>query len=414
MVESPDTYLAEVEARFAAGSDLSVGLEEEFQLLDPTSLELTQRFEELRAAAPRSLNVRGELIASEIEIATEKCDNFAAAAARLAEQRQALLTLAQRHGVLLGATGTHPFSNWRDQRIIDTPHYRLVSEKLQYVAWRNNTWSGHLHVGVRGADRAIAVCDAVRTYLPYLLALSANSPFIEGVWTGLHSARYQTFARMFPRCGIPDVFGSWAEHRRFVRQLLMTNCIDDFTEIWWSVRPHHVFGTVELRICDVQTEMWQALAMAALGYSLVATLAWRYDEGRQLPTLPTRYVEENLWRAIRYGLDGKLVDWEREREVAATDAIRELVEMAAPAAERLGCAGYLAHVDRVLREGNGAQRQTRAYVAGMDIVDIYRETVARTQADTGAEFIARSAEAGAARLQPGGERTGTANRREGE
>jgi carboxylate-amine ligase len=160
--------------------------------------------------------------------------------------------------------------------------------------------------------------------------------------------------------------------------------------------------------------MWQALAVASLGYSLVATLAWRYDEGRQLPALPTRYVEENLWRAIRYGLDGKLIDWEQEREVAAPDAIRELVEVAAPAAERLGCGAYLAHVERVLREGNGAQRQTRAYVAGMDIIDIYRETVERTQADTGAQFIARSAEAGAATLRPAVDQTGTANRREGE
>ena len=139
----------------------------------------------------------------------------------------------------LGLTGSHPFSSWQDQHIIDTPHYRLVEERLKYVAWRNNTWSYHMHIGIRGADRAVAICDAMRGWLPHLLALSANSPFIEGVWTQLHSARTQTFVRMFPRCGIPDVFGTWAEHRRYYEALVQTNCIQEFTQIWWSVRPHH-------------------------------------------------------------------------------------------------------------------------------------------------------------------------------
>jgi carboxylate-amine ligase len=386
MLAPHDTYFAEVEERYESAEDFTVGIEEEFQILDPESLALTQRFEELRDAAPPELDVRGELISSEIEVTTEKCADFATAAARLAEQRRGLFALGHGHGAALGATATHPFSSWRDQHIIDTPHYRLVSEGLQYVAWRNNTWSGHLHVGIRGVDRAVVLCDVMRTYLPHLLALSANSPFIEGVWTRLHSARCQTFVRMFPRCGIPDIFGSWAEHRRFVQQLFDTGCIADFTQIWWSVRPHHTFGTVELRICDVQTELWQALAIASLGYSLLATMARRYDEGRPLPILATRYVEENLWRAIRYGLGGKLVDWQSQREVSAPDAIRALVETAGPEAERLGCLRYLDGVERLLREGNGAQRQSRAHEAGMPIVDVYRETVVRAQADAGVQF----------------------------
>jgi len=379
MAAALQEYFAEVEGRFATTPDLAVGLEEEFQLLEPETLILTQRFEELRDAADGDLatSVAGELIASEIEVRTPRCATFAEAAMRLAERREALLRLAHLHGVALGATGTHPFSNWRDQRIIDTPHYRVVEETLKYVAWRNNTWSTHLHVGIRGVDRAVVLCDALRGYLPYLLALSANSPFVEDTWTQLHSARAQTFIRMFPRCCIPDVFGSWAEHRHFYEQLITTNCIRDFTELWWSVRPHHAFGTVEVRICDAQTELWQTLALQSLTYALVATLAREYDLGRVLPVLETRYVEENLWRAIRYGLDGKLVDFRRGRELPAADAVRELLEYVWPAAERLGVRPFIGNVERMLREGNGAQRQVADHVAGASLREAFAGTVER-------------------------------------
>jgi carboxylate-amine ligase len=379
-----EAYLDEVEARFAQSEDLTVAVEEEFQILDPRTLALEQRFEELRDAAPAELDIRGELLRSEIEITTEKCPDFATAVERLSARRRGLFALAREHGAVLGATATHPFSSWKDQRIIDTPHYRLVEDSLKYVAWRNNTWSVHVHVGVRGGDRAVAVSDALRAYLPTLLALSANSPFIEDLWTQLASARVQTFVRMFPRCGIPDVFGDWSEHRRFVAELLTTNCIREFTQVWWSVRPHHKFGTIEVRISDAQTELWQSLAIAALTYSLVAALLRRHDAGEPLLVLPTRYVEENLWRAIRYGLDGKLVAWPELREVPAPDAVRALVELAGPEAGRLGCAQHLAGVERLLDEGNGAQRQVRAYHEGKSLVEVYRETVLRAHADVGA------------------------------
>jgi carboxylate-amine ligase len=301
MPASLDSYFDEVEARFATAVDFTVGLEEEFQLLDPATLALAPRYEELRAAAVGELAVAvaGEQISSDIEIATDRGEDYTAAARQLVRRRGDLYSLADVHGVALGLTGTHPFSSWRDQHIIDTPHYRAVEERLKYVAWRNNTWSAHVHVGVRGADRAVAICDALRGWVPHLLALSANSPFIEGVWTQLHSTRAQTFVRMFPRCGIPDIFGDWAEHRRYYEMLMATNCIREFTQIWWTVRPHHKWGTVEIRCCDVQTEPWQALAIMSLAVGLIATLAAWYDEGRPLPVLPTRYVEENFWRAIR-------------------------------------------------------------------------------------------------------------------
>ncbi len=379
MTDELRSYFEEVEARFDESADFTVGLEEEFQILDPATQSLTQGFLQLRDTAPPRLRdrVAGELIESEIEVPTPKEPTFGGAARQLLLDRKELFAHAESQGYALGVTGTHPWSGWKDQRIIDTPHYRLVEERLKYVAWRNNTWSCHAHVGVRGKDRAVAVCDVLRHYLPHLLALSANSPFIEGVWTQLHSARVQTFVRMFPRCGVPDVFGSWAEHRAFYELLVETNCIQEFTQVWWSVRPHHRFGTVEVRICDAQTEPWQTLAVTALAVGLVVTLAREYDEGRLPEALPTRYVEENLWRAIRYGLDGKMVDFERREEVPAVDAVRSLVERVRPHGARLGIDPHLDAVERMLREGNGAQRQAAGYRAGASIEEVYADTVAR-------------------------------------
>ena len=332
----------------------------------------------LRDSAPQRLRERiaGELLTSEIEVSTPRTLHFGQAAKQLLLNRAELFAHADAQGYALGATGTHPFSGWKDQQIIDTPHYRLVEDRLKYVAWRNNTWAAHVHVGVRGCDRAVAVCDALRTYLPHLLALSANSPFIEDVWTRLHSVRTQTFVRMFPRCGIPDVFGTWAAHRSFYEELVDTNCIQEFTQIWWSVRPHHRFGTVEVRICDAQTEAWESLAISSLTVGLIAHLSRIYDEGLPLPILETRYVEENLWRAIRYGLDGKLVDWAMGEELPAADAVRHLVELAAPYADAIGLSPHLADVERMLRDGNGAQQQSRAHVEGKSLREVFAGTVA--------------------------------------
>ena len=239
---------------------------------------------------------------------TGRCETFAEAAASMAERRRQLLELAGRFDVLLGATGTHPWSPWQEQRIIDTPHYRRNDEILRYVVWRNNSFGLHVHVGIRGADRAIRVTDALRTYLPHLLAYSGSSPFVEGVYTYLHSARTQIFTRMFPRCGIPDAFGSWAEYERYVRFLYDTGSITEHTQLWWSVRPHLGFPTVEIRICDGQPDLAEAQSLAALMYALTARIARAVDEGEPLPDHPPRLLEENLWRAIRHGLSGELID----------------------------------------------------------------------------------------------------------
>src|SRR5213082_2847521 len=274
--------LARSRADFDAVPDFTVAVEEEFALLDPDTLGLVNRFEELQEAARGTElepHLVGELIASEIEVRTGRCNSFADAAALLGERRQQLRALAEPRGIALSATGTHPWSPWQEQRIIDTPHYRRNDEILRYVVWRNNSFGLHVHVAIKGPDRAIAVNNALRNYLPELLALSASSPFVEGVNTGLHSARTQIFTRMFPRCGIPDAYGSWDEFERYVRFLYDTRSIFEHTQLWWSIRPHLAFPTVEVRIADAQPDVQEARALSGLAYALVARCARALDDG---------------------------------------------------------------------------------------------------------------------------------------
>jgi glutamate---cysteine ligase / carboxylate-amine ligase len=369
---------------FEASKDFTVGLEEEFAILDARTLSLDQRFEDLRAAAQDdpvlAESVAGELIKSEIEIRSGRGENFADAVAKQREARSRLFALAARHDALLGAAGTHPWSPWQEQEIIDTEHYRRVQESLQYVAWRNNTFSLHVHVGVNGAERAIRVCDRLRVVMPELLAISANSPFLDGRHSGLHSARTQIFTKSFPRCGIPDAFGSWQAYADYIDFLVRTHSIIEFTQVWWSVRPHHSYGTVEMRICDAQSRGDDSTALAALITSCVAQAALDHDEGVPFDDPPRRMIEENVWRAIRYGLDGKLIDLDRAEEYPAAAALDRLLAWTAPARSVLG-------IDPGLPDENGAQRQKRALAEGATMEDIYAAEVALTQRTYAAEEV---------------------------
>jgi glutamate---cysteine ligase / carboxylate-amine ligase len=352
---SPEEQIRIAREAFEAGSDFTIAVEEEFALIDPETLELTNRFEEMKAGAAGTEldeHLVGELIASEIEVKTGRCRDFVEAAEHMARRRLQLGDLADEFGVGLAATGTHPWSRWQDQRIIDTPHYRRNNEILQYVVWRNNSFGIHAHIGIRGADRAIAVCNAFRNVLPELLALSASSPFIEDVVTGLHSARTEIFTKMFPRCGVPDAFDGWAAYEEYVRFLYDTGSIDEHTQIWWSVRPHLAFPTVEVRICDAQPDLIQAQALAALIYALAVRFARAIDEGEPLPNLPYRLIDENLWRATRHGLSGELIDFERGAPVPARARIESLIEWVEPVAGEIGATPYLA-----VPEANAAERQ---------------------------------------------------------
>jgi carboxylate-amine ligase len=352
---SPEEQIRVAREAFEAGSDFTIAVEEEFALIDPDTLELTNRFEEMKAGAAGTEldeHLVGELIASEIEVKTGRCRDFVEAAEHMARRRLQLADLADQFGVGLAATGTHPWSRWQDQRIIDTPHYRRNNEILQYVVWRNNSFGIHAHIGIRGADRAIAVCNAFRNVLPELLALSASSPFIEDVITGLHSARTEIFTKMFPRCGVPDAFDNWASYEEYVRFLYDTGSIDEHTQIWWSVRPHLGFPTVEVRICDAQPDLIEAQGLAALIYALGVRFARALDEGEPVPNLPHRLIEENLWRATRHGLSGELIDFERGAPVPARARIEALIEWVEPVADEIGATPYL-----VVPDANAAERQ---------------------------------------------------------
>jgi glutamate---cysteine ligase / carboxylate-amine ligase len=363
-------------AAFEASTDFTVGLEEEFALLDPAELGLRGRFEELSQAAAAdpvlAASISGELISSEIEIRSGRGEDLAAARAAQRDRRRRLFAAAAEHGVALGATGTHPWSDYREQHIIETEHYRRVEEGLKYVAWRNNTFSLHVHVGIQGADRVVRVCDRLRPILPVLLAISASSPFLDGRDSGLHSARTQIFTRSFPRCGIPDSFGSWERFADYIDFLVSTRSIVEYTQVWWSIRPHFAFGTVEVRICDAQPTAAEADGLAGLIVACVAQAAREVDEVVPFEDLPHRVIEENVWRALRYGLDGELLDLRRREPYPAADALERLLVWTAPARSELG-------IDVALPVFNGAQRQRRMLESGMSLAETYGAITAQTR-----------------------------------
>jgi carboxylate-amine ligase len=363
--------LAIARETFESSQDLTVGIEEEYALVHPETLELIPKFEELRDASTTDSvlgdAVAGELISSEIEIRSGRGEDVADARAKQQEARRRLFSLAEAHDVRLGTTGTHPLSDYREQHIIDTPHYHRVEDGLKYVAWRNNTFALQVHVGVQGADRAVKVCDRLRPVLPLLLAISANSPYIDRIDSGLHTARSQTFTKSFPRCGIPDPFGGWDAWAEYVDLLVRTGSIVEFTQLWWSVRPHHSFGTVEVRICDAQTTAAEADGMAELMVACVAQALREIDAGETPPDLPHRLIEENMWRAIRYGQDGRLLDLE-------APGIEEF-----PAAEALDRLRAWTGTDVTLPALNGAQRQRRMIDAGASPFEVYAKCVEETR-----------------------------------
>jgi len=386
---SPSLDRERILATFEASQDFTVGIEEEFALLDPETLDLVHRYEELYAACEADERLAGsaagELIDSEIEIRSGKGQTFAAAVEAQRGFRARLFEHAEELDIALAATGTHPWADYRDQRIIDTPHYKRLREELRWVAQRNNTWSLHVHMGVRGADRAVAVCDHLRGLLPELLAASANSPFLDGHDTGLASIRTEIFTRTFPRCGVPESFGAFRAYADFIDALVATGSIVESTQLWWSVRPHHLFGTVELRICDAQTSGGESFALAGLMSACIAQAAVDCSEGALPPPRRQREIEENLWRAIRWGMDGKLIDWDAGIEVSTVAAVECLLEWTEPVRRELG-------IEADLPRRNGAQRARDALAGGASIHDAYRDSVAETRRTYAPEAMAAPTE----------------------
>jgi carboxylate-amine ligase len=378
-ISDPIEALAAAREAFDAGRDFTVGVEEEFAILDADRLDMTAGFERIDAATktgPLQGMVAGELIRSEVEVRTGRCETFAEAADAMAHRRADVIDAAERLGYRLSAAGTHPFARWQDQAVIDTPHYHLVESTLRYVAWRNNTFGIHVHTGVRGADRALRVTSALRSVLPELLAVSCSSPWLEGRHTFLQSTRTQIFTRFFPRCGVPDAFSGWDEYADFVRFLVQTRSIREHTEIWWSVRPHQAFPTVEVRICDGQPEFDRSVGLAALMVAVTASFARAHDEGRPLPSHPHRLIEENLWRAIRWGMRGELIDLDAGEAVPAKARLEGLLEEVSGVADELGLSGYL----DVLTEPTAAERYAEELEAGAGVEEVWPNAVERTRA----------------------------------
>jgi glutamate---cysteine ligase / carboxylate-amine ligase len=378
------TDIAAAREVFETSTDGTVGIEEEFAILDPATLDLAPRYDELRAAAEAqpalAAAITPDLIRSEIEIRSGRGEDLHDALARQSRQRRALFALARSQHAELGATGTHPWSDYREQPFIDTEHYRRVADGLQWVARRNNCFSLHVHVGIRGADRAVRVCDRLRGVLPLILAISANSPFLDGIDAGLHSARTQAFTKSFPRCGIPDAYGDWRTYADYIAFLDQTRSIVEYTQVWWSVRPAFSFGTVEVRVADAQATAGESDALSALSAACVLQAARDEDEGRAMPDHPRRLHEENLWRATRYGQDGQLLDLSNREPFPAAAATERLLTWTEPVRAERG-------IEPVFPELNGAQRQRRMLDGGGTMQEVFAATVKETRESYAQEVI---------------------------
>jgi carboxylate-amine ligase len=359
-----------VDVNFGTGTPFSLGVEEELQLLNSESFELTSRYDEVFGEAEATdERVKPELMQSTVEVATRPARTVGEAVEEARELRRQIRDAAAEKGALIASAGTHPFSRYEHQEITDRPRYLELIDAMQWVAEREVIFGLHVHVGMASAAHAIAVASALRTWLPELLALSANSPFWAARDTGLASTRSKVFDS-FPRSGVPPAFSSFEEFELLVDRGVRTNCFEDYTFIWWDLRPHPRLGTIEIRVCDAQTRLESVAVLVALVQSLAATLAERYDRDGVLPTQPRTLIDENKWRAARYGLEANLIDLDRDEERPAAAAALALADLAAPAARRLGCAAELEGIARLAERGDGASEQRRVHERGGSLLDV--------------------------------------------
>jgi glutamate---cysteine ligase / carboxylate-amine ligase len=359
------------------GTAFTIGIEEELMLLDPETLDLSPGIEEVLAAVPAEYEgqVKPELFQSVLEIATTPCRDLAHAAAELRELRRLVAGIAAEGGMLLGASGTHPFARCDEQRIVQRERYLELVEELGFIAERELIFGTHVHVGIDAPDKAIYVADGIRRYLPLMLALSANSPFWEGQDTGMQSARTPVF-RAFPRSGVPPHYGTWEIFSSRVEQMMRSGAIDDYTYLWWDVRPHPKLGTVETRIFDQAHTLEDTVAFAALTLSLAHRLAGTYENGEPLFEVPGELVDDNKVRAALRGMEGELLDLSEGTHVPAVELAHRVLEEIRPSAEALDCTEALHRVDEIVAEGTGSRLQlAQAAELGGDLHALVREAV---------------------------------------
>ena len=360
------------------GPSYTIGIEEELMILDGESLELANEIETLLEAAPAG-EIKPELMESVLEISTDPCTNTVEAGEQLRVLRRHVREAASRHNLCIGSAGTHPLARWEDQRIVRRPRYHGLISALRFVARQEIIFGMHVHVGVDGPDKAIHVANGMRVHVPVLLGLSANSPFWRCDATGLASTRMPIF-RAFPRVGIPPAYGDWEDFSRRIEFMEAAGVIEDYTYLWYDVRPHPNFGTVEIRAMDSQTRVEHTLGITALVQALVKELCEHFDAGKELAAYPYEMLDENKWLAARHGLEGELVDLPSQERVQTKELARRLVDRMRDHARDLGSEAELEGVTDLIERGNGAQRQRVVYEANHDLREVVAEIVEATAA----------------------------------
>jgi glutamate---cysteine ligase / carboxylate-amine ligase len=354
----------------------TIGIEEELMILDSETFELVNAIESLLDTAPAG-EIKPELMESVLEVSTDPCANTAEAGDQLRSLRSQVIQTAAAKNLAIGSAGTHPFAMWEDQRIVARPRYRDLISALRFVARQELIFGMHVHVGIDDPEKAIHVTNGMRVHMAVLLALSANSPFWRADVTGLASTRTPIF-RAFPRVGMPPTYKSWEDYERRIEFMVGTRAIEDYTYLWYDVRPHPNFGTVEVRVMDSQTHVEHTLGLAALVQALVRELAIHFEEGKQLSSYPFEMLDENKWLAARHGLEGELVDLPHPDRVGTRELTRRLLDRAREHAQDLGSAHELEAVEDLLERGNGADRQVVVYEANHDLREVVAEIVAAT------------------------------------
>jgi len=362
-----------VDHRFT-GPAYTIGIEEELMILDGQSLDLVNAIETLLEPSP-SGEIKPELMESVLEISTEPCENVTQAGEQLRSLRAQVIQTAASKGLAIGAAGTHPFARWEDQRIVARSRYRDLISALRFVARQELIFGVHVHVGVDDPDKAIHVANGMRVHMPIVLALSANSPFWRGDFTGLASTRTPIF-RAFPRVGIPPRYDDWRDYERRIEFMTRARVIEDYTYLWHDVRPHPNFGTVETRVMDSQTRVEHTVGLAALVQALVKELCEHFESGAKLSSYPFEMLDENKWLAARHGLEGELVDLPSSDRVASRALARRLVDRMRPHCEELGSSAELEAVEDLLDRGTGSARQVVVYDANHDLKELMAEIVA--------------------------------------
>jgi carboxylate-amine ligase len=357
----------------------TIGIEEELMIVDGETMALANAIEQLLEDTENGA-IRPELMESVCEIATDPHGSVDEAGVQLAELRRHVCELATPKGLAIGSAGTHPFAMWEDQRIVARPRYRDLIEALRFVARQELIFGMHVHVGMDDADKAIHVANGMRVHLPVLLALSANSPYWRSHDTGLMSSRTPIF-RAFPRVGVPPAYRDWEDYDQRIGFMVESGVMDDYTYLWYDVRPHPRLGTVEIRVCDSQTRVEHTLGLAALIQAMVKELAEHFEAGAELGDYPWEMLDENKWLAARHGLEGELIDLPANERVQTKQLTRRLLDRLGEHAQDLGSADKFAAIEDLLARGNGAYRQRVVFEANHDLHEVMREIVEATMPD---------------------------------